>query len=185
MNWEPLLASICQELKSGVVLEGIEKEEHFERQFVEEIVRRCVASHPSHRDLKVATHPWTKPDTDKPHSAELRCKIKCWKDCKEWANVEAWGMRHTLDMFVWDKTTDDHECIAVEIKFCKVKTGRMPTGEFQRMLGQSLLFLGPQNHKAVISVFGFRGDASGALQDNVMEEFLRSIGVWPVVLRVP
>jgi hypothetical protein len=94
-------------------------------------------------------------------------------------------MRHTLDIFVWDKKTDDYECIAIEVKFCSTKTGRMPTGEFQRMIGQSLLFLGPKNHKAVVAVFGLKGGASGALEDNGLEKFLQDKGVWPVVLRVP
>lgn len=88
-------------------------------------------------------------------------------------------MTHTLDIFVRDTSLrgakdvePPQDCIAIEIKFCKVKKAKMPTGEYQRMIGQSVL--GRRNHKAVIAVFGFRSDASGALKDNGMKEFLRS-----------
>jgi hypothetical protein len=91
MDWDLLLVNICRHLESGVISEGIEREEHFERQFVEEIVRSCVASHPSREHLCIATHPWMKPDTEKPYSAKLREQIRCWKECKEWANATGWG----------------------------------------------------------------------------------------------
>jgi hypothetical protein len=187
MDWNPLLADISTELKlkERAISAEIRTEEQFERQFVEGIVRDCVATHSPRGHLRIATHPWVKPETPKPYADELLAQIKCWKECKEWANVIAWVMKHTLDMFVWDQTTEDHECIAIEVKLCKASNGKMPTGEFQRMIGQSALFLGPQNHKAVVAVFGFKGDASGELDDHGMTDSLRSLGIWPVVLCVP
>jgi hypothetical protein len=94
-------------------------------------------------------------------------------------------MKHTLDMFVWDRPSPDHECIAIEVKLCKTNGGKMPTGEFQRMIGQCALFLGSPSHKAVVAVFGLKGGASGELDDNGMTRALRERGIWPVVLRVP
>jgi hypothetical protein len=183
-------------LKKGAIPEGIEKEEHFERCFVQPIVSGCLESKPSYKHLEIATHPWVKRDTPKPHSEPLKAKEKLWEECKRWANVNAWGLTHTLDIFVRDTSmrgVEDIEppqdCIAIEVKFCKVNSGK-PTGEFQRMIGQSLLFLGRKDHAAVIAVFGYRGNAlfdpdSESDETKEMEEFLRVIGVWPVVLRVP
>jgi hypothetical protein len=185
MDWEPLLANICEMLENQAVSQDIESEEHFERQFVEPIVRKCVAADKSHRDVYMATHPWTKPDTPRPFSVEHKAAMKCWADCKKWANATGWGMTHTLDIFVFDKTSEGHDCIAIEVKLCKATGRRMPTGEFQRMIGQSALFLGQNNHKAVVAVFGFKGEASDALDDNGMSEALRKRGIWPVVLQVP
>jgi len=185
MDWESLLKDICEALNASDIPSGIGKEEDFERCFVEPIVRKCVASHSAHEQLRIATHPWTKPDTPRPFSDQQREAKKSWAESKSWANATAWGMRRTLDIFVWDATSEDHECIAVEVKFCKTKTGRMPTGEFQRMIGQSTLFLGSKNHKAVIAVFGFRSDASRALSDNGMTEFLRGLEFGPSFYAYP
>src|SRR6266851_5375915 len=123
-------------------------------------------------------------------SEEQKVRIKIWSECKKWANVEAWGMRHTLDMFVRDTSArgvndvePPQDCIAIEIKLCTANSGKMPTGEFQRMVGQSIL--GRKNHQAVIAVFGFKGKAAGADDDNGMTEFLHDRSVWPVILPVP
>jgi hypothetical protein len=124
MNWDPLLANICKSLKSGRIPPRIEKEEHFERTFVEPIVIDCIASNRSHRRLEIASHPWVKPNMRKPYPADLQDKIRLWRDRKEWANATGWGMRHTLDIFVRDKKTDDHECIAIEVKRCKASGGK-------------------------------------------------------------
>jgi len=177
MDWTPLLDEISGRLSGGTVPEGVQTEEQFERQFVQPIVEDCVAS--KHH---LATHPWTKPEMTKPYTAEHQKKIRIWRECKAWANVTTWGMRHTLDMFIRDETSK--ECIAVEMKMCKVKTGKLPTGEFQRMIGQSVLFLAGENHKAVVSIFGVRGISEPPV-DKKMTAFLRSVGIWPVVRRVP
>lgn len=88
-------------------------------------------------------------------------------------------MKHTLDIAIRDPST--LESIAVEIKFCKVKGRKLPGGEFQRMIGQSLL--GRKNHKHVIAIFGYRADAEYP-DDCGLTDFLREHQVWPVVRRV-
>jgi hypothetical protein len=185
MDWEPLLKDLVTRLESGTVGQGLEREEHFERDFVLPIVRRCVADNIAHEILGIASHPWTKPDTKRPFTDEHRAAQKSWAACKEWANATGWGMTHTLDVFVWDKTSEDHECIAIEVKMCRSNRGKMPTGEFQRMIGQSALFLGQDNHKAVVAVFGMKGTAPRDLHDNEMADALRKRDIWPVILRVP
>jgi hypothetical protein len=57
------------------------------------------------------------------------------------------------------------------------------------MIGQSVLFLGRKNHKAVLDVFGYGGNALYApgksdAETKAIEDVLRSFGIWPVVLRV-
>lgn len=71
-----MLKEICEALEKGPIPEGIEKEEHFERCFVEPIVRACIGNHASHEHLEIATHPWVKRDTPKPHSDKLKALQK-------------------------------------------------------------------------------------------------------------
>lgn len=178
MNWTPLLEEISDRLSAEAVPESIQTEEHFERQFIQPIVEECVRS--KHH---LATHPWTKPEMTRPYPPEHQNKIRIWRECKEWANVTTWGMKHTLDMFIRNETSN--ECIAVEVKMCKVTAGELPSGEFQRMIGQSVLFLGGESHRAVVSIFGVKGMMSDPPVDRNMTAFLRSVNIWPVVRRVP
>jgi hypothetical protein len=68
-----LLASICKELKSkeGAISTDTRTEEHFERQFVEGVVRDCVKENSSAGRLGIATHPWVKTGSAKPYCEEL------------------------------------------------------------------------------------------------------------------
>ena len=91
-----------------------------------------------------------------------------------------WGMRHTLDMFVRETVTED--CIAIEVKLCRLKGNR--TADFQRMIGQSVMFMGASNHRGVVAVFGFQYEDRDAV-DAVMAAHLHTFGIWPVLVRVP
>jgi hypothetical protein len=178
MNWEPVVDRICRELAHGEPSREINTEESFERVFVEPRVRAAISEVAP--TLTIATHPWIKPDTPRPLPPEIRQRSRDWAACKEWAAVDGWGMKHTLDMAIRDP--ESLESVAVEVKFCKVKGRRLPNGEFQRMVGQALL--GRKKHQQVIAVFGYRADTEFR-DDGGLTEFLRGHGVWLVVTRVP
>jgi len=127
---------LVQALTNRTIPRGIRSERHLEEKFVVPAAVRVAASYPG---VLLYTHPWSKKDRCEPGCAEIPprprgwvvgCK-KCWTDSKAWANVTAFGTRHTFDLAARDRS----KTLVVEVKLLKERNGRMPNGELQRFLG--------------------------------------------------
>ena len=149
--------------------ESLVNEADFERRFVEPVCSMTLNR--IRPEMEVAVHPWGD-----------KTKARKWRESKLWGATRAWGMQHAFDLVARDASR--HETLAVEVKLANVRGARLPTGEFQRMMGQCIL--ARLQHDAVIGVFGHRGELPERWQSETRRAAseLAQHGIWVVVRQV-
>jgi hypothetical protein len=110
---------------------------------------------------------------------KIGCK-DCWTDSKEWASVDAWGMRHNFDIVVNDR--DRTEALVIEVK--AFRGARSPNSEVQRFIGQ--LLLARSKHPIVMGICGrWKAANMGLFKDTAkVDRLCRQLGLEMVFLEI-